>query len=79
MKRKIQKIRQLCKEKGFSLRCGWAIETPNYYVMNSRLGGWREMILVGIRKKDCQTYCGIHWTEEVLDEIFAELKKKFNS
>lgn len=74
MNRKIQEIRQLCKALGNPLNRWWKVETPTYTIVNSRLGGWKEMIISARNRITGEYHCGIHWTDDALDTIISELK-----
>ena len=71
MNPKIQQIRQLCKEKGYALNRRWTIKTEHYQILNSRLGGWGEMVISIYDGK--LTHCG-KFDDAMLDKVIEELK-----
>lgn len=72
MDAKINQIRQIAKAMGYQLHRRWQIKTAHYTITNSRLGGWKEMVL-DIRDGR-EMYCG-KFPEGLLDAVIAELNE----
>lgn len=72
MNPKVNQIRQIAKAMGYQLHRRWQIKTAHYTITNSRLGGWKEMVLDICHDKTM--WCG-KFPEEVLDAVIAELNE----